>query len=254
MFTKNETTKYIEHATASSLNGPYTFNGTGNWSGWGSGEEGISVTHLDSGAWRIYMDNYSGGHYYYSDSSNLNTWSTKADVPGGLSGVIRHGTVLHDTFVTQLNRQLRGNASGRCLTAPTANGTQVTIQDCTGSSAQLWSYTTAGTLTIGGTRCLDVYGQGTANGTVVDVWTCNGGNNQRWQQNADGSFTGVQSGRCLDVTSAGTANGTSVKLYTCNGAPNQAWAWCSRKRSGGGQWGGRTGHPPLRAQQPVSTA
>ncbi|MFD7302316.1 hypothetical protein ACFV83_15525 [Streptomyces pharetrae] len=32
-FTKNETMKYIEYATASSLAGPYTLRKTGNWAG-----------------------------------------------------------------------------------------------------------------------------------------------------------------------------------------------------------------------------
>ena len=97
-FTKNETTKYIEHATATVLGGPYTFVGTGNWSGWGKTLEGPAVVHLDGGTWRIYMDGYSQKKYFYADSKNLNAWSAKAELPGGLSGVLRHGTVLHDTL------------------------------------------------------------------------------------------------------------------------------------------------------------
>jgi hypothetical protein len=223
-FSKNETTKYIEHSTASSLGGPYTFVGTGNWAGWGSTLEGPAVTQLDNGSWRIYMDNYSGHRYYYAGSTNLNSWGAKVELSGGLSGVVRHGTVLHDTITTTANRALRGTASGRCLTAPASNGAQSTIQDCAGSTTQLWSYTASGQLSIG-SRCLDAYGQGTANGTVVDVWTCNSGANQRWSQNADGSFTGVQSGRCVDVASAATGNGSGVQLYDCNGATNQKWSW-----------------------------
>jgi hypothetical protein len=40
------------------------------------------------------MDGYGNGHYYYSDSSDLLKWSAKKDLPGGLSGTVRHGTVL----------------------------------------------------------------------------------------------------------------------------------------------------------------
>lgn len=97
-FTKNETTKFIEHATARTLAGPYTFVGTGNWSGWNNTLEGPSVVHLDNGTWRIYMDGYSQKRYFTADSPNLNTWSAKTELPGGLSGVVRHGTVLHDTI------------------------------------------------------------------------------------------------------------------------------------------------------------
>jgi hypothetical protein len=94
-FAKNETTKYIEHATASSLTGPWTFTGTGNWAGWGSGMEGPALTQLPNGQWRIYFDNYAAGNYYYSDSSNLNSWGAKVALPG-LSGVARHFTVLRE--------------------------------------------------------------------------------------------------------------------------------------------------------------
>jgi hypothetical protein len=94
-FAKNETTKYIEHATAGALTGPWTFTGTGNWSTWGSGNEGPALTQLPNGNWRIYFDNYANGRYYYADSANLNSWGSKVELPG-LSGLARHFTVLRE--------------------------------------------------------------------------------------------------------------------------------------------------------------
>ncbi|MFI7130486.1 glycoside hydrolase family 43 protein [Nonomuraea sp. NPDC050153] len=110
-FLKNETTKYIEHATATSLTGPWTFTGTGNWAGWGSGLEGPALTRLPDGRWRIYFDNYTGGRYYYADSSNLASFGAKVELPG-LSGTARHFTVLREdsgdaTAVPTGNRSLR---------------------------------------------------------------------------------------------------------------------------------------------------
>ncbi|MEU6786316.1 glycoside hydrolase family 43 protein [Nonomuraea angiospora] len=110
-FLKNETTKYIEHATATSLTGPWTFTGTGNWAGWGSGLEGPALTRLPDGRWRIYFDNYTGGRYYYADSSNLTSFGAKVELPG-LSGTARHFTVLREdsgdaTAVPTGNRSLR---------------------------------------------------------------------------------------------------------------------------------------------------
>lgn len=97
-FTKNETTKYIEYATASSLTGPYTFVGQGNWAGWGNWVEGPALAQLDSGAWRIYFDGYSAGRYYYSDSSNtFQSWTAKTEL-AGLSGFVRHLTVLKESI------------------------------------------------------------------------------------------------------------------------------------------------------------
>ncbi|KAH6908757.1 arabinosidase [Coprinopsis sp. MPI-PUGE-AT-0042] len=73
--------KTIEHATANSLTGPYTF------------AEGPSVTVLPNGQYRIYADGFSSGKYIYADSSDLWNWSAFKTIPS-LSGTVRHGTVL----------------------------------------------------------------------------------------------------------------------------------------------------------------
>src|SRR4029079_15072782 len=93
-FSKNETTKYIEHATASSLRGPWTWVGKGDWAGWGSGKEGIALFQLDDGTWRMFLDCYSGCGFLYADSKDRDTWTGTKTVPT-LSGV-RHGTVLRE--------------------------------------------------------------------------------------------------------------------------------------------------------------
>ncbi|MFF4019657.1 glycoside hydrolase family 43 protein [Streptomyces sp. NPDC001843] len=96
-FTKNETTKYIEYATAARLAGPYTISRTGDWAGWGSYREGPSVIQLDNGAWRIFFDGYGDGTYYYSDSHDgFATWSTPKALPS-VSGTARHFTVVKET-------------------------------------------------------------------------------------------------------------------------------------------------------------
>ncbi len=96
-FVKNETSKYVEYATASSLNGPYSFRGTGNWAGWGGSLEGPALVRLDNGGWRIYFDAYTSGRYYFSDSHNgFASWTPKADLPGGLTSFVRHLTVLRE--------------------------------------------------------------------------------------------------------------------------------------------------------------
>jgi hypothetical protein len=117
-FLKNETTKYVEHATATSLTGPWTFRGTGNWAGWGSGLEGPALVQLPDGRWRLYFDQYGAGRYYYADSSDLFTFTAKVELPG-LSGTARHFTVLREiagdsTAVPTGNRSLRSvNATDR---------------------------------------------------------------------------------------------------------------------------------------------
>ncbi|MER5660842.1 glycoside hydrolase family 43 protein [Streptomyces mirabilis] len=119
-FPKNETTKYIEYATASSLTGPYTITRTGDWAGWGGTREGPSVIQLDNGAWRIFFDGYGDGSYYYSDSyDTFATWTAPKKLPG-ISGTARHFTVIKETvsggvdLATGVPRSFRsGNYSTR---------------------------------------------------------------------------------------------------------------------------------------------
>lgn len=92
-FTKNETHKFIQHAVAPSLAGPYRFVADGNW---GKYVEGPEVVQLPGGAWRIYYDAYTKGKYYYSDSTDgMRTWSRGQELPG-LSGTVRHAGVMRE--------------------------------------------------------------------------------------------------------------------------------------------------------------
>lgn len=93
-FIKNETTKFIEHATATSLDGPWTMVGVGDWAGWGQFFEGPALTRLPDGGWRIYFDAYMVKQNWYSDSHDgFRTWSPKTELVG--SGTLRHFTVLN---------------------------------------------------------------------------------------------------------------------------------------------------------------
>ena len=94
-FTKNETTRYCEHATATSLTGPWTFVGTGNWAGWGSGMEGPNVVRLDDGSWRIFLDGQGAVGFLQATTTNLSVWSGAFALPA-ISNLVRHGTVIRD--------------------------------------------------------------------------------------------------------------------------------------------------------------
>ncbi|MEV6279297.1 family 43 glycosylhydrolase [Nocardia sp. NPDC051832] len=98
-FVKNELTKFVELAVADHLAGPYTVERTGDWAGWGGPREGQCVIRLPNGGWRIYLDAYNlddprQGVYLYSDSfDDFAVWTVPQALPG-VSGTIRHGTVL----------------------------------------------------------------------------------------------------------------------------------------------------------------
>ncbi|WP_336082255.1 hypothetical protein [Nocardia sp. SSK8] len=93
-FAKNEDTKLVELAVADRPLGPYTVIARGDWAGWGGPREGQSVVRLADGGYRLYLDAYTEGRYLMSDSyDGFRTWTPPREVPG-LSGVVRHGTVL----------------------------------------------------------------------------------------------------------------------------------------------------------------
>lgn len=99
-FTKNETTKFIERATAPSLQGPWTLDRTGDWAGWGGPSEGQALVPIQGpdgkAGWRIYFDDYTTKRYWYSDSfDGLQTWTPKREL-GGVSGTVRHFTVISE--------------------------------------------------------------------------------------------------------------------------------------------------------------
>ncbi|MES1209004.1 MAG: family 43 glycosylhydrolase, partial [Pseudomonadota bacterium] len=94
VFAKNESPRYVAHATSAKMTGPWTFVGTGDWAGWGSGMEGPCVVPLDDGSWRIYLDGQHTG-FLYSNSPDLVSWSKTSPLPM-LTDLVRHGTVLRD--------------------------------------------------------------------------------------------------------------------------------------------------------------
>lgn len=99
-FTKNETTKTIELASAKSLTGPWTIEKTGDWAGWGDWIEGPAVVKLPDGGWRLYFDDYRSKTYWYSDSHDgFKTWSPKKEL-GGVSGAVRHFTAISQPTAT----------------------------------------------------------------------------------------------------------------------------------------------------------
>ncbi|MGW2234465.1 AbfB domain-containing protein [Streptomyces sp. NPDC001759] len=141
-FTKNETAKYIEYGTASSLTGPYTISRTGDWAGWGSYREGPSVVQLDNGAWRIFFDGYGDGNYYCSDSyDTFATWTAPEALPV-ISGTARHFTVIKETvsggvtLPTNVSRSFRSanyttrywQEQSSLLNLPVVTGSSTTAQ------------------------------------------------------------------------------------------------------------------------------
>ena len=115
--------------------------------------------------------------------------------------------------------------AGKCMdiaAANSADGTQVQLYDCNGTSAQQWTRSSDGTLRALG-KCLDVSGGSVANGAKVQLWTCNGSGAQQWTYTSGRDLVNPQANKCLDVTGNNSANGTPLQLWSCTGAANQKW-------------------------------
>jgi hypothetical protein len=150
--------------------------------------------------------------------------------------------------------------STKCLTASSnTNGAAVSIQPCTGSDAQKWSFVNGAVSVFGGGKCLDVKDGVNADGTKLQVWDCVGGstNQQFWYNIWDTTcvFSRVPSfllyailirappfppllwyvlllcrlswkdhGRCIDLTDGNTADGNQPQLWSCTASnANQIW-------------------------------
>lgn len=91
----------ILRAWSNTLTGTYTTDKTGNWASWGTDIEGPEViVDTMSGKYRIYFDRFGAGTgYAWSESTDLNTWSSPVSLvvapytlpPGGK---VRHGSFL----------------------------------------------------------------------------------------------------------------------------------------------------------------
>ena len=82
---------YVQHGTASSLDGPWTFDGIQHWPGC---KEAPAVIDLGTGTWRLYCDAGGSGHEKSSDSTDMfKTWTTAQTLPV-VGNNISHGTVI----------------------------------------------------------------------------------------------------------------------------------------------------------------
>lgn len=118
----------------------------------------------------------------------------------------------------------------KCLTVQSnTDGAAVTLQTCTGSANQKWTFT-GGTVRAFGGKCLDVKDGANKDGTRLQVWGCGPANNanQKWNYNKwDNTLEWYTKGKCMDVVDGQQADGTQVcYLYThhsTHAAPSRAF-------------------------------
>ena len=237
-FTQNGNTLYMEHATASSFNGPYTYIATGNWAGWGSGKEGPALFQLDNGTWTLFADWYSTNGIYKATSSNLTSWSSPLSSVSSLSSK-RHGTVLKQgvggpTPTPGTYYRLTNRNSGKVADVQNPNrdnGAKVGQWTWNGNNWQQWQFVDKGggyfnIVSRNSGKCLDVNGASTADGAGVIQWTCGSGTNQQFQWVATGSYFNIKarhSGKCVNVVGASLTDGALLEQRTCGTGNSFQW-------------------------------
>jgi len=165
------------------------------------------IAYNNTGGSQSLKVNWGGQSFTYTlptKTSATFTWSGAQSSPGG--------------------GQITGLA-GKCIDvagANSADGTQVQLYTCNGTTAQQWTRGTDGTIRALG-KCLDVSGGSTANGAKVQLYTCNGSGAQQWNSTSAHDIVNPQATKCLDVTGNNSADGTPLQIWSCTGAANQKW-------------------------------
>jgi len=119
-----------------------------------------------------------------------------------------------------------GDLTSKCLRADNANGAQVVVSDCTGSSDQEWTFTN-GQIQLYGGKCMDVTGGVNADGTKLQVWDCGPSSTVSQQFTytgfGDNHIVWNNTNKCLDLTYGNLTNGNQVQILTCSDVPTHVW-------------------------------
>jgi hypothetical protein len=113
---------------------------------------------------------------------------------------------------------------GKCLAllGGSANGAKASVEGCTSSARQLWTYQAAGHLRNSATgSCLAVKGKATG-GKRVEAWSCSGSAAIAWQLPAAPVLSAL-AGRCLADPGTASATGTRIELARCSASGSQRW-------------------------------
>ncbi|MFC4072690.1 ricin-type beta-trefoil lectin domain protein [Actinoplanes subglobosus] len=119
-------------------------------------------------------------------------------------------------------RGLLVTGNGLCLDlrgGAAAEGREVHIDDCNGTSPQRWQLNSDRTLEVLD-MCAYLVGDGT-----VELTGCDGRTTAQWQLLQDGTLTNAANGRCLTDPYWGARPGNGVIVTACTGGTNQRWTF-----------------------------
>jgi len=128
-----------------------------------------------------------------------------------------------------------GASDTTCLTAPAnADGVEVVVQPCDGSTGQFWQQV-GQTLIVWGDYCLDVTKGNISNGVPLQIYQCTPGQgdaNQQWEVLGNTIQWGGTD-ECVDLTNGELISGTPAQTWECvSGDTNQVWRLVEAVQSG----------------------
>jgi hypothetical protein len=126
--------------------------------------------------------------------------------------------LLPDPIATGRGVLVTGN--GLCLDlrgGDAAEGGDVHVDDCNGTSPQRWQLNSDRTLEVLD-MCAYVVGDGT-----VELTNCDGRTTAQWQLFSNGTLTNAANGLCLTDPNSGSRPGNGVTVAACSGGNNQRW-------------------------------
>ncbi|MEV0391097.1 ricin-type beta-trefoil lectin domain protein [Nonomuraea sp. NPDC050643] len=129
-------------------------------------------------------------------------------------------------LVTPGNTNRLVGYAGKCIDVPGGNpadGSQLQIHTCNGTSAQDWTFAPDGTVRGMG-MCMDVAWGSTADGANVQIANCSGNPAQQFVLSGAGDLVNPQANKCVDVKDWNSADGAKLQIWTCGGGSNQKWA------------------------------
>ncbi len=229
-FVQNIATNYVDHATASSLTGPWTYGNIGNWSGWGTNNEGPCVVQLADGSWRFYSDKYTTTGLNYSNSPNLSSWSTITPISSVSSK--RHGTVMRET-IGAVKISNRGTGMVIDGMGRNTNGANAGQYSSNSSINQLWVMEAAGSYVKIRSLATGLYLDGmgrTSSASTCGQYGDTSSYNQQWTQETAGNYVKFKNrGTGLYLDGMGqSGNGSDLGQYGADSSNNQQWTLISQ--------------------------
>ncbi len=176
----------------------------------------IKIGHPAAGQVRL-----DGGRTCLADARNSAANGTPADLARCRRGPAQDwefipGSALGSPGMLKIHR--------KCLTIPagTGNGGTASIEPCTGSARQQWTYQASGRLRNPATaRCLAIRGAATNSKRAV-AWSCAGRAGLTWVLPAAPVLSGL-AGRCLADPAGHGAAGTRAVIARCGPGASQKW-------------------------------